>query len=347
MSNERTTFITKIKSSIKLMLAGVIIPALFVGGALVPQHAAAADCDSNAVIRCGVSSVGDLMNKYNNGDGQNSAASIRAIFSAFGISAADIQAMRGNAQMGTVTSGGNVSVGNQLVATNAMTGGRQNMPGSTRHANGGVVFFTRPPRVSFRSSPLTAIVVMQNGVFKFAILTSCGNPVIGPPHKPPHKPPQPPTPPPHHPPKTPPPAPVKPSRVHNNVCSGNTTNTNGDNSSVASQGGNCSTNTTNTTTNNSTTVVQKSAEQQPPPTPPTATVTTQATPTTAATSVETTGSTEAPVAPAAETPATQATAGTSVLPNTGPGDIAAIFAVTSVIGTIGYRLVLGRYLRQL
>lgn len=64
-----------------------------------------------------------------------------------------------------------------LVATNAMTAGRQNMPGSTQMTSDDTVFFKRPPSVSFQSSSLPAFVVMNNGRFDFAIIASCGNPV--------------------------------------------------------------------------------------------------------------------------------------------------------------------------
>jgi hypothetical protein len=64
-----------------------------------------------------------------------------------------------------------------LVATNAMTAGRQNISGSTKMANGGTVYFMRPPSVSFKSSSLPAYVVMNNGRFSYAIIASCGNPV--------------------------------------------------------------------------------------------------------------------------------------------------------------------------
>lgn len=232
------------RSILRGMIFGVILTALLVG--MLPSrqaHAASgSNCDNNAVVFCGASSVQGLMHKYNNGDGRNSANSIQAIFSSFGISSSDVQAMGNTAQSGSVTKSGDVFVGNQLVATNALTAGRQNIAGSTRHMNQGTVFFTRPPSVSFASSPLSAFVVMKNGVFQFAVLTSCGNPVTAHPKTPPPAP----APKPKHPP-APAPAPApKPAPKHTapspaNVCSGNTSNSN---SGIASQGGNCSTNTT-------------------------------------------------------------------------------------------------------
>lgn len=137
-----------------------------------------------------------------------------------------------------------------MVATGALTGGRQDISGSTREDVGGTVFFVRPPSVSFASSPLSAFVVMVNGQFKFAIIASCGNAVKATPVAPAPKPAPKPAPTPAPKPTPTPPPPAKPV----SVCSGNTTNT--ASNSVASQSGNCSTNTTTNTT-----VVQQQVAQ--------------------------------------------------------------------------------------
>jgi hypothetical protein len=200
------------------------------------------DCDSNAVIFCGAGSVAQLQNRYRGGDGHNSAASIQAIYNHFGISAADISAMSTGSvtvESGTVTKAGNVlgDKNNNLLATGAMTAGRQNIPGSTKVMSGSTTFFTRPPSVSFRSNTLSAFVVIVNGKFSFAILASCGNPVIATARTAPAPTPQP-TP-------TPTPAPQAPAAQPTtvSVCSGNTTST----ASSVTNGGNCSTNIVNNT----------------------------------------------------------------------------------------------------
>lgn len=230
------------------LVVGIV---LALSGSLFSLHyaTAASDCDANAVIYCGVSSVGDLHSKYNNGDGRNSAASIQHIFGWFGISSSEMGALGTTARNGSVSSNGNVYLDGKVVATDALTGGRQNMSGSTTRTHNGTTFYTRPPSVSFASSPLDAYVIMKGDVFQFAILKSCGNPVKATPKA------QPPAPKPTPPPATkptppapqptpappPPPAPV-PVPTPVSICSGNTTNT--ASSSVTSQGGNCSTNTT-------------------------------------------------------------------------------------------------------
>jgi uncharacterized repeat protein (TIGR01451 family) len=76
---------------------------------------------------------------------------------------------------GSVTTENKVLIGDKVVATNAVTAGRQNMPGSTPILNG--QFYERPPSVSFNSSPLRAFVKMDQDQFKYAVIMSCGNPV--------------------------------------------------------------------------------------------------------------------------------------------------------------------------
>lgn len=130
------------------------------------------DCDANAVINCGALSTAELVNKY------NADSNVNVIYSHFGISRADIEAMNSTAQASEVSSNGDVRVNGKLVATNAMTAGRQDIGSSQKVTTSGVTFFVRPPSVSFASSPLAAFAVMKpGGQFDFAILASCGNPV--------------------------------------------------------------------------------------------------------------------------------------------------------------------------
>lgn len=151
--------------------------------ALQPKVAAAVslgapyDCDANSVLWCGANNTGAILNKYDHGDGHNSTKAIQAVYSDFGISRSDIAGMGTTAVAGSVNKNGNVYVGNQVVATNALTAGRQNITGSQKVTYNGVTFYTRKPLVSFHLTSLTAYVVMQNGQFKFAIMSSCGNPI--------------------------------------------------------------------------------------------------------------------------------------------------------------------------
>ena len=227
------------------MLWSAALTALITAGLHTPlaqaQTSSGNDCDSNAVIWCGADTVPQLTDRFNNGDGHNSTASIHAIYSFFGINPSDISNMGGNpgVQHGVVTKSGNVfDAHGRLIATDAMTGGRQDMAGSTRVNSGGATFFTRPPSVSFQQNSLSAIIVMHGGRFSFAILSSCGNPVKATPKVAPAPKPTP----------APTPAPAAPQPA---PCSGNTSNT-ATNSATngaagSAQGGNCSTNVVNNT----------------------------------------------------------------------------------------------------
>lgn len=176
------------------ILATSLLTTSVAHAASVNLSGAAKDCDNNAVVYCGASTASELLSKY------NASSSVAQIYAHFGITAADVQALGSTAVAGSVTKSGDVLVGNTVVAKNALTAGRQNISGSTKVTENGVTFYTRTPSVSFRSSPIPAFVVMKDGVFKFAILGACGNPVIAtatakPPKTPPVTPPTTPTPP--------------------------------------------------------------------------------------------------------------------------------------------------------
>jgi len=87
--------------------------------------------------------------------------------------------MPSTAVAGSVTKSGDVLVNGNIVATNALTAGRQSIPGSTTKTYNGTTFYERPPSVSFLVDSLSAFVVMTGNHFDFAILSSCGNPVVG------------------------------------------------------------------------------------------------------------------------------------------------------------------------
>ncbi len=176
--------LSKLKSATrKSIMLGAVTAAMVGAGLFVTSMAPAAaetyNCDSNAVIYCGASSASQVTERYNDGvSGHNTATSIHHIYSHFGISSSDIQSIKSTAQMGTVTKSGDVYIGSKLVATDAVTAGRENIAGSKTVTYDGTTFYTREPKVSFLNNSLDAYVVMQNGQFKYAILVSCGNPVI-------------------------------------------------------------------------------------------------------------------------------------------------------------------------
>jgi len=146
----------------------------------------ARDCDNNAVIKCGAASTQELLQKY------NSQADVRAIFNQFGISPSEMGRIGSTAVAGIVNRDNQVIVNGEVVATGAMTAGRQNMSGSTAVSAGGTTFYKRAPSVSFQTQRLKAFVVMTgDSRFSFAIIGSCGNPVVATPKPKPQPKPQP------------------------------------------------------------------------------------------------------------------------------------------------------------
>jgi hypothetical protein len=134
----------------------------------------ARDCDTNAVIRCGALTTSELKKAYERW------GSVRHIYSYFGISSGDIKDVDKYVVAGRVYKNGEVRIGKDLrrvVATSAVTAGRENIKGSKRVVHQGTTFYTRAPKVSFRVSSIAAFVVMRNNKFDFAILAACGNPV--------------------------------------------------------------------------------------------------------------------------------------------------------------------------
>src|SRR5581483_4894698 len=201
------------------LVVAFLSSVLFIFGytSAMPAAGQSSDCDDNAVIRCGVSSPSSVAGHW-------SDQGVSDIYSYFGISKADVSAMGDKAQIGDVYTNGDVKVqttepngttGYHLVATDAMTAGRQDIScngssgGSTKVSTRGTTFYVRSPSVSFCSNPLTAYVMMKNDRFDFAIIPNSANRVKANPTTPT----QPPTPPPtpsHQPTPTPQPQPTPP-----------------------------------------------------------------------------------------------------------------------------------------
>jgi uncharacterized repeat protein (TIGR01451 family) len=121
------------------------------------------DCDKYAVMYCGAMTKDEMVKKMNNGDGRNSSANIKNIFSQFGLNVTSIK--NANFKDGVVYQNGDVKVGGKVVAKNAQTyirtlGGK----GSTSRMG---------------SAQAAKVAVNKDGQFLFAVMTPCGNPVTG------------------------------------------------------------------------------------------------------------------------------------------------------------------------
>lgn len=277
----------------------------------------ARDCDANAVIQCGASSTEELLQKYNN------RADVRAIFNHFGISPAEMGRIGSTAAAGIVSRDGTVTVGGDVVATGAMTAGRQNMSGSSAINAGGTQFFMRSPATSFQTQRLKAFVVMDgNKQFAFAIIASCGNPVKATPKKPAPKPTPAPVKPVSQPKPQPQPKPAPPAPQP--APEQNQTQSQQQSSSSNSTSNSSSTSSANA--NASVTINQEKTEQPPAPQPPETVV----------------QRVEVPVptpAPAAEQPVAAAAAPVQELPKTGMESVGAtlgIAGLATLLGTVAH-----------
>lgn len=144
------------------------------------------DCDKYDVIHCGTMSPNELRTEYDSLNTSKSngsttkQADIPKIFSALGISRAELNGTLGNEyKMGVVHRNGDVTVDGKVVARNAKTAAR-NLGGSAiAGTNAGVV------SVSKMGSAQAAMVKMVKGKFVMAVMTPCGNPVSATPVTPP------------------------------------------------------------------------------------------------------------------------------------------------------------------
>jgi hypothetical protein len=137
----------------------------------VSAAATGGECDDNAVVRCGIYSTADLKARYT-GD-------VKAAYNYFGITDGMINGTTATIKNGTVNRNGDVILDGKVVATGAITAGRQNISGSTKFTAGGSTFYQRPSTVSFVSRSVfeAYIMVDSNGQFMGAVLKPCGNPV--------------------------------------------------------------------------------------------------------------------------------------------------------------------------
>jgi len=169
----------------KKVLFGVLFGLASLAAVLVGSNAARSssidntpDCDNVAIIKCGAFSTSELRSDYE----KSPYGDIAKVYSAFGISKSDLN---GTFVNGVVWRNGNVTLGNDsnkdVVATGAITAGRNYggtpISGTKNAAKFSTSKFVTPGQTAF-------LKFDSNGVFQFAIIKSCGNPVTAKPVKP-------------------------------------------------------------------------------------------------------------------------------------------------------------------
>ena len=128
------------------------------------------DCDSYAIIHCGALSTAELKKDYTSAD-------VTPIYRYFGITATDINYIGSRAVAGRVYDNGVVKVQGKVVATKAITAARKFVKGSHKVTVSGHTYYVRYVSASFSRTSEAAFVVMKNGVFDYAVLGPCGNPI--------------------------------------------------------------------------------------------------------------------------------------------------------------------------
>lgn len=164
----------------KKVLLGLLFAVFAFGGAFFAHQTLAAelvdntpDCDTVAIVRCGVMTESAVRSSATKGD-------VSKVYGAFGISSSSSN-LSGFVS-GIVWKDGRVTMGsnyNQVVATGATTAGRWNnpKPGMTRIAGTDRAY--KMPTKYFATEGQTAWLKFDaNGKFLFAIIKSCGNPVV-------------------------------------------------------------------------------------------------------------------------------------------------------------------------
>jgi LPXTG-motif cell wall-anchored protein len=164
---------------LRLLIGSVAtLAVLAVAGLLYIPHADAGQCLSSSVMKCGFTSVTDMRNKYNSDD----TPGTKNIYTYFGITSSVVNHY--TAKDGTVTKNGDVYIGNEKVATGAMTADRIDIAGSnraTKHSYNGTTFYTRTTEIAPNRAASAKVIVFLdgNGNFAGAVVYDCGNPIKG------------------------------------------------------------------------------------------------------------------------------------------------------------------------
>lgn len=142
-----------------------------VGNASALTLSASRDCDSYAIIHCGALSTAELKKDYK-------LPGVAPIYKHFGISATDISNIGSTAVAGRVYDDGKVKVNGKVVATKAITAARKYVKGSHTVTINGTTYYVRYVSAELSRSSEAAFVVLKNGVFDYAIMGPCGNPIM-------------------------------------------------------------------------------------------------------------------------------------------------------------------------
>lgn len=175
-------------------LVALALLALAAGSVtLINASAASGDCTDNSIVRCGAFSgaSGPTQGNFNkNVATYHNPDNIDKIYDHYGIDDKKL----GTLPVGSVSSNGDIFLNGKKVATGARSTGRSWVPGSSAIKIPGYKdIYERDVQKIFKQGSIQAWIKLdENGKFKYAVLTVCGNPVTGTPTYTPPPPPPPP-----------------------------------------------------------------------------------------------------------------------------------------------------------
>lgn len=161
-----------------LIALTTIIGVVVIDQAMHPLSAK--DCSTNAVAKCGVWSVKEMRNAYNN----DTTKGLRNIYNGMGITSDTVN--NATVKEGYVHKDGRITIGSEVVATNAISAGRTKINDKRiKQTYNGTTYYTSKTQDTFKASKISAYVFLDAyGRFLGAVLHDCGNPIKGTPTKP-------------------------------------------------------------------------------------------------------------------------------------------------------------------
>jgi hypothetical protein len=139
-------------------------------GQATKQTTHAADCSTNAILRCGVSNPNNFIDRVAAND-QNT----QGVYAGFGLDGVDYARFRSEAKQGIANRNGTIVVDGRVVATDAWSIGRSKKAHSWNW-NG---FWADSATVVNRSDIPVMVLFDENGAMEFAVMYDCGNPTTG------------------------------------------------------------------------------------------------------------------------------------------------------------------------
>ena len=163
------------------IVTGLAVVAFAVGTLfnLNGSNAAASDCSTNAIMKCGASDPGTFVNKIRSGnDGKN--PDLATIYAAYGLTADEYDRFATTSKAGTAYKDGRIVVAGKVVATNASSLGRVQKSGDHAKSIGSVTYWEGSNQTAFASDSIPVEVMFaSDGTMEFAVLFDCGNPISG------------------------------------------------------------------------------------------------------------------------------------------------------------------------